>query len=46
MLEYFKFFFTKPSIPLQSVRIRKGFGAKNIKNFLITLITAKKKIPL
>ena len=30
-----KFFFTKPSIPLQSVRIRKGFVAKKIKNFSI-----------
>jgi len=36
-----KFFFTKPIIPLQSVRIRKGFGAEKIKNFSIPLITVR-----
>ena len=36
-----KFFFTKPRIPLQSVQIRKGFGAKKIKNFSFPLMTVR-----
>jgi len=36
-----KFSFTISSIPLQSVRIRKGFEAKKIKNFSIPLMTTR-----
>ena len=39
-----KFFFTKPSTPLQSVRVRKGFRAKKIKNVLISFITDRPQV--